>query len=222
MSATTKRYKGKKYENSEIIYRLSAIEGKVDRLLGILTEVQKVSTKPSTEQVKPSKVQAKQDGPMMVEVYTDGSCSGTSGGWAYSVSYSDGFKYNDTGSTDNTTNNRMEMMAAIEALDNLKMKGDQSKGMNVTVNSDSKYLVDGINSWIHNWKKNGWTTGLDKSEVKNKDLWQRLDKIVEMYRDSSIGLKFKWVRGHSGDTNNIAVDKLAVSAMRRSQQLSML
>ena len=96
-----------------------------------------------------------------------------------------------------TTNNRMELMAAIEALNALN--GSRS----VVLHTDSKYVMDGINSWMENWKKRGWKTS-DKKPVKNKDLWQALDEAVGRHE-----IKWKWVKGHTGVPGNEEADELA-------------
>jgi ribonuclease HI len=96
-----------------------------------------------------------------------------------------------------TTNNRMEMMAVIEALSSLK------RNCSVRLHTDSKYVHDGISSWIHSWKKRGWLTA-DKKPVKNVDLWQRLDELVRNHE-----IEWVWVKGHAGDPGNEKADELA-------------
>lgn len=145
-----------------------------------------------------------------VEIFTDGSCENPGrGGWAFRLKTSKPPRvYEESGAESNTTNNRMEMMAAIKALERLS----EVPCASITVNSDSKYVVDGINRWIKGWKRDGWMTGKtnkDRSPVKNQDLWVRLDKLKEQ-----TGAEFRWVRGHNGNVDNERVDSLAVIAMR--------
>ncbi len=132
-------------------------------------------------------------------VYTDGACLGNpgAGGWAAIIYSSDGQKKIVVGSETNTTNNRMELVAIIESLKNI------NHGTNIKIYSDSKYVLDGITKWIHNWKKNGWKSS-SKKDVKNKDLWEKLDHLVIKFK-----IRWEWVKGHSDDINNNAVDKLA-------------
>ena len=101
-----------------------------------------------------------------------------------------------------TTNNRMELMAAIEALSALK------KPSTVTLHTDSKYVMDGLTKWIHGWKKNGWKTA-DKKPVKNEDLWRRLDAANALHQ-----VTWKWVKGHSDDVMNNRADELARAAIK--------
>jgi len=100
-----------------------------------------------------------------------------------------------------TTNNRMELMAAIQALEALKGH------VNVTLHTDSKYVMDGVTKWIHGWKKNGWKTA-DKKPVKNDDLWKRLDAARERH-----DVTWKWVKGHADDVMNNRADELARKAI---------
>ncbi len=133
-------------------------------------------------------------------IYTDGACSGNPGpgGWGALLIYGKSEKELFGGAPD-TTNNRMEMMAAIKALQSLK------PGYNapITLWTDSKYLKNGITIWIHGWKKRGWKKA-DKKPLLNKDLWQKLDDIVQ---DKNI--EWKWVKGHAGDPGNERADNLA-------------
>ena len=101
------------------------------------------------------------------------------------------------GGDSNTTNNRMELTAAIAALETLK------RPCKVQIHTDSTYLKDGITSWLHNWKRNDWLTS-NKKKVKNMDLWQRLDEATQRHE-----IQWNWVRGHSGDPGNEAADALA-------------
>ena len=137
-----------------------------------------------------------------VEIYTDGACSGNPGpgGWGALLSYKGTTKEICDGEV-LTTNNRMELFAAIAALETLKRPA-QGK-----LNTDSTYLRDGITKWIHNWKRNGWRTS-DKKPVKNADLWQRLEKAIEIHEVS-----WHWVRGHAGHGGNERADELARQGM---------
>ena len=133
-----------------------------------------------------------------VEVYTDGACRGNPGpgGWGVLLRYGNTEKELYGGEAD-TTNNRMELMAAIHALENLKR---ESK---VILTTDSQYVRKGITEWIANWKKRGWKTA-SKQPVKNKDLWQRLDKAATQHQ-----VEWHWVRGHTGHPENERADELA-------------
>lgn len=136
-----------------------------------------------------------------VEIFTDGSCLGNPGPGGYGVilryqqhekALSQGFYL--------TTNNRMELMAAIIALESLKVPCD------VVLSTDSQYVRQGITQWIHNWKKRGWKTA-DKKAVKNVDLWQRLDKAISPHH-----IRWEWVKGHAGHIDNERCDILARDA----------
>jgi ribonuclease HI len=133
-----------------------------------------------------------------VVIHTDGACSGNPGpgGWGAVLTFGDREK-ELKGGEQHTTNNRMELMAAISALEALK------RPCTVDLYTDSEYLRGGINGWIHNWKKNGWRTA-DKKPVKNVDLWQRLDQALSEHR-----INWHWVRGHSGHAMNERADELA-------------
>lgn len=137
-----------------------------------------------------------------VEIYTDGACSGNPGpgGWGALLSYKGTTKEICDGEV-LTTNNRMELFAAIAALETLKRPAQ------VKLNTDSTYLRDGITKWIHNWKRNGWRTS-DKKPVKNADLWQRLEKAIEIHEVS-----WHWVKGHAGHDGNERADELARQGM---------
>ena len=137
----------------------------------------------------------------VVEIFTDGACSGNPGpgGWGAVLRWNDHEKELSGGEA-NTTNNRMEVMAAISALESLK------RGARVKLTTDSTYLRDGITKWIHGWKKNGWKTAA-KKPVKNKDLWQRLETALEGHR-----VTWHWVRGHVGHPENERADELARAA----------
>ncbi|PHR94431.1 MAG: ribonuclease HI [Robiginitomaculum sp.] len=140
----------------------------------------------------------KQNQPLVI--YTDGACLGNPGpgGWGALLQF--GSKEKELfGGEPNTTNNRMELMAAIQALESLN--GGYSG--EIVLWTDSKYLKDGITNWIHGWKKRGWRKA-DKKPVLNKDLWQRLDAIVE-----GKSIDWKWVKAHAGHEGNERADVLA-------------
>lgn len=136
-----------------------------------------------------------------IEIYTDGACLGNPGrgGWGAVLLYKEHYK-EISGNEAETTNNRMELRAIIEALKMLK------KPSAATIYTDSKYAMEGITKWIFNWKKNGWRSS-DKKPVKNVDLWQELDSEVQKHQ-----LSWTWVKGHSGNKYNEIVDELARKA----------
>jgi ribonuclease HI len=133
-----------------------------------------------------------------VVIYTDGACKGNPGpgGWGVVLTYKGNTKELYGGERE-TTNNRMELMAVINALEAL------TKPCSVEINSDSKYVLQGITEWLENWKKRGWKTA-SKAPVKNEDLWRRLDAAQSVHR-----IDWKWVKGHSGDAGNDRADQLA-------------
>ena len=133
-----------------------------------------------------------------VQIYTDGACRGNPGigGWGASLQYN-GTKKEIYGGELETTNNRMELTAAIEALKLLKEPAE------LTINSDSKYVLSGINEWLPNWKKRNWKTA-SRKPVKNVDLWQQLDALAQPHT-----IKWVWVKGHSGNVGNDRADELA-------------
>ena len=135
----------------------------------------------------------------MITIYTDGACSGNPGigGWGVVILENNKEDIFLNGGNDNTTNNRMELSAAIEAL---KYFEDQQI---ITLITDSKYVKDGIQSWIQNWKKNGWKTAA-KKPVKNKELWIDLDQLISKHT-----ISWKWVKGHAGNIHNEKADYLA-------------
>jgi ribonuclease HI len=141
------------------------------------------------------------DGPHVV-IYTDGACSGNPGpgGWG-AILTSGSHRKELKGGEDHTTNNRMELMGAISALEALKGPS------NVELHTDSKYVQQGISQWIHGWKRNGWKTA-DKKPVKNTDLWQRLDEAMKHH-----DVKWHWVKGHAGHDMNERADELAREAI---------
>ena len=133
-----------------------------------------------------------------VEIFTDGACRGNPGpgGWGAILRYG---KYERElfGGDPDTTNNRMELMAAIQALETL------SESCQVTLTTDSKYVMDGITQWLANWKRRNWKTA-SRQPVKNADLWQRLDLAVQRHQ-----VEWRWVKGHSGHPENERADQLA-------------
>ena len=133
-----------------------------------------------------------------VIIYTDGACRGNPGpgGWGVILSYKGKIK-ELYGAEKHTTNNRMELMAAIQALESL------TRPCSVKLNSDSSYVLKGITDWMPNWKKRGWKTAA-RTPVKNEDLWRRLDAAIMKHK-----IEWKWVKGHSGDTGNDRADALA-------------
>ena len=140
-----------------------------------------------------------------VEIYTDGACSGNpgAGGWGAVLLYEQ-HKKELYGNAKETTNNRMELTAVIEALKALK------KPCNVTLYSDSKYVVDSVNKdWVYKWENNNWIKS-DKKPALNVDLWKELLALLEIHR-----VKFVWVKGHNGNNYNERCDELAVNAIKK-------
>ncbi|HEY5680056.1 MAG TPA: ribonuclease HI [Pseudomonadales bacterium] len=139
-----------------------------------------------------------------VEIFTDGACRGNPGpgGWAALLRYGDAEKL-ISGAAPDTTNNRMELQAAISALEVL------TRPSSVAITTDSEYLRQGINQWIQKWKRNGWRTS-QRKPVKNRDLWQKLDELVQQHQ-----IEWHWVRGHSGHPENEQVDEAANVAIDR-------
>ena len=138
----------------------------------------------------------------LVTIHTDGACSGNPGpgGWGAVLNYNGHIKELKGGAAE-TTNNRMELTAAIEALNSLK------RPCAVALHTDSKYVKDGLTGWIHGWKKNGWKTAA-KKPVKNVELWQALDTAVARHE-----ISWHWVKGHAGDEMNERADALANAGM---------
>ena len=136
-----------------------------------------------------------------VDIFTDGACSGNPGpgGWA-ALLRAGRHEKELSGGERLTTNNRMEMTAAIRGLDVLK------KPSTITVHTDSRYLLDGATKWLKRWKANGWKTA-DKKRVKNDDLWRALDALLARH-----AVTWRWVQGHSGHIENERVDALARAA----------
>lgn len=139
----------------------------------------------------------------MVEMYTDGACSGNPGpgGWAYILRHpSSGSEKTGSGGEKATTNNRMELMAVIRGLEAL------AKPSRVELYSDSQYVLKGLKEWMASWKKRGWKNA-SKQPVKNQDLWMELDELMQQHT-----LSFHWVRGHNDHAENERADALAVAA----------
>ena len=136
---------------------------------------------------------------MKISIYTDGACSGNPGigGWGVVILIPREKPVHLNGGSNNTTNNQMELTAIIEGLQYFK----ESK--QILIITDSKYVINGIESWIKNWKKNGWKTA-SKKPVKNKDLWEKLDKEITKH-----AIEWQWVKGHAGNDNNEKADYLA-------------
>ena len=134
----------------------------------------------------------------LVEIYTDGACKGNPGvgGWGALLGWN-GRTRELCGGEAHTTNNRMEMTAVIRALEALTRKS------RVRLHTDSKYVQQGINEWIHSWKKRGWRTA-DRKPVKNEDLWRRLDQLAGEHE-----IEWLWVRGHDGNPGNERADEPA-------------
>lgn len=137
-----------------------------------------------------------------VTIFTDGACRGNPGpgGWG-AILFKDDHEKELYGAEHETTNNRMELMAAIQALEVLK------RPCEVTLTTDSQYVKKGITEWLVSWKRRGWKTA-DKKPVKNQDLWQRLDEVAHKHR-----IHWKWIKGHSGHEENERADQLANRAI---------
>lgn len=142
---------------------------------------------------------------MSIKIYTDGACSGNPGpgGWGAILCWN-GHEKELSGGELETTNNRMEMMAVIKALEALK------KESSATIYTDSKYVKQGAEEWLVGWKARGWKSA-SKQPVKNQDLWERIDSLLQVH-----SIDFIWVKGHAGHEMNERVDKLAVSAIPNS------
>ena len=138
---------------------------------------------------------------MKLKIFTDGACSGNpgKGGWAAIILDNNSNQSSISGSENNTTNNRMELLAPIMALKKIKRKSE------ITILTDSKYVKDGITDWIYKWKVNNWKSS-NKKPVKNKDLWIKLDNACLKHK-----VTWKWVKAHAGNKYNNFVDELAVS-----------
>jgi ribonuclease HI len=142
------------------------------------------------------------DSDNIINIYTDGACSGNPGpgGWGAYIDNA-GVVTELSGREEDTTNNRMELKAVIEALNSFTNK------TNLNLYTDSKYVMDGSSKWIENWKKNGWKTA-QKKAVKNQDLWIELDKLIHFHQ-----IHWVWVKGHDGNLGNERADYLATSAI---------
>jgi ribonuclease HI len=140
----------------------------------------------------------------LVEIFSDGACKGNPGpgGWGALLRYGRNERELFGGEA-NTTNNRMELMAAIQALEALK------RPCRVRITTDSQYVKRGVNEWMARWKRNGWRTA-DRKEVKNRDLWERLDQALARHQ-----LEWKWVKGHAGHPENERADQLANKGIPR-------
>ena len=142
---------------------------------------------------------------MKYKIYTDGACSGNPGpgGWAVIILVNNEIKEMFFGSEKNTTNNQMELLAPIKAIQKFKKKSE------ISVFTDSTYVRDGITIWIKQWEKNGWKTA-SKKPVKNKELWKKLKNL-----SSKHSIKWIWVKGHAQDKYNNLVDELAQGAIKK-------
>ena len=149
------------------------------------------------------------DDDSVVEIFTDGACSGNPGpgGWGAVLRYGPHEKELHGGDAGPTTNNRMELMAAIQALESL------TRPSTVRLTTDSVYVRNGITSWLHSWKRNGWRTS-DKKPVKNAELWQRLEAAAERHE-----VTWDWVKGHAGHPENERADRLANKGMTEARAL---
>ena len=141
---------------------------------------------------------------MKYKIYTDGACSGNPGpgGWAAIILANNEIKEMFSGSEKNTTNNQMELLAPIKAIQKFKKKSE------ISIFTDSTYVKDGITNWIKKWEKNGWRTA-SKKPVKNKELWKKLQNL-----SSKHSIKWIWVKGHAQDKYNNLVDELAQGAIK--------
>ena len=142
---------------------------------------------------------------MKYKIYTDGACSGNPGpgGWAVIILVNNEIKEMFFGSDKNTTNNQMELLAPIKAIQKFKKKSE------ISIFTDSTYVRDGITTWIKRWEKNGWKTA-SKKPVKNKELWKKLKNL-----SSKHSIKWIWVKGHAQDKYNNLVDELAQGAIKK-------
>ena len=142
---------------------------------------------------------------MKYKIYTDGACSGNPGpgGWAVIILVNNEIKEMFFGSEKNTTNNQMELLAPIKAIQKFKKKTE------ISIFTDSTYVKDGITTWIKQWEKNGWKTA-SKKPVKNKELWKKLQNL-----SSKHSIKWIWVKGHAQDKYNNLVDELAQGAIKK-------
>jgi ribonuclease HI len=141
---------------------------------------------------------------MRYTIYTDGACSGNPGpgGWGAVIFDNDNKQKNISGSEENTTNNRMELSAAIMALKEVNTNSE------ITIYTDSTYVKNGITEWVIKWKENGWKNS-NKEPVKNKDLWEKLDNLCEQNT-----INWKWIKGHASNKYNNLADELATKAIK--------
>ena len=141
----------------------------------------------------------------MINIYTDGACSGNpgKGGWGAYIEAENSVE-ELSGYENSTTNNRMELTAVIKSLEYIQ------NPVEINIFTDSKYVMEGINSWIKNWKKNNWKTS-NKKPVKNKDLWEKLDSLIINQK-----IKWTWVKGHNGNIGNEKADFLATEAIKNN------
>jgi ribonuclease HI len=148
----------------------------------------------------------------LITIHTDGACSGNPGpgGWGAILQWN-GHRKELSGAEPDTTNNRMELMAAIRALQTIK-----GSGKPIRLVTDSTYVKDGLTKWIHGWKKNGWKTAA-KKPVKNADLWMELETAAARH-----DVSWEWVKGHSGDPENDRADELARLAIAQMRDASLM
>lgn len=153
-------------------------------------------------------------------IYTDGACSGNPGpgGWGTRIEFADGQVHELGGRDAATTNNRMEMQAAIAALEFLTESNDIENSP-VTLHTDSEYLKNGITKWIKGWKRKGWKTSAGKA-VLNKDLWQQLDQLTQTLDKTSVKIDWRYIRGHTGNPGNERCDEIA-RAFTHSQSIGL-
>ena len=143
----------------------------------------------------------------MIRIYTDGGCSGNPGpgGWAYLIIKDGTVLIEESGGEDETTNNRMELLAVISALETVKTLPES--GGQLTLYTDSQYVQKGISEWIQTWKRNSWRTS-GKKPVKNRDLWEKLDLL-----SAELKIFWAWVKGHAGNEYNERCDALVKNAI---------
>jgi ribonuclease HI len=195
-------------ELNDIEARLDAGAVNDDDVRRLITTVRELQTerKAAIKNERPTVIDRRLQDEMKngdaVKIFTDGACSGNPGpgGWGAIVQFK-GEQRELSGGDRHTTNNKMEMTAAIEALDSLLTS------CKVVITTDSTYLRDGITKWIVNWKRNGWRTA-DKKPVKNADLWVQLDELNRRH-----SIEWRWVRGHAGHPENERCDELAREAI---------
>ena len=146
----------------------------------------------------------------MLEMYTDGACSGNPGrgGWAWVCVLDGEVVQQNSGSDKSTTNNRMELFAVISGLEHFSKSSQRVNGLKIY--TDSSYVQQGITTWIKNWKKNGWKTA-SKQPVKNREPWETLDTLK-----SNLNVEWNWVKGHADNKFNNLCDSLAVEACKKA------